>query len=117
MKLLKMSAFVFFLSCMLSTFSFSAGNPLLDDPNTLLKEKVTKMIDKTDLSKLLQQSTDATVEFIITNEQKIIVTKVNTQSTYLENTIKEKLNYKYVDIDGLKRNQPYRLKMTFVKQV
>lgn len=114
MKLFKSSLLV--LTCLLTSLTIASahGN---DNPNELLKAKVTKMIHHTDLSSLQKRSTEALVEFIVTNEQEIVVTKVITNSSYLENTIKERLNYQTVSIDGLKRNQPYRLKVTFVKQV
>jgi len=114
MKLL--ISYLLVLTCLLTSMTIAAahGN---DNPNEQLKAKVTKMIKQTDVSSLQKQSTEALVEFIVTNEQEIVVTKVTTKSIYLENAIKERLNYKTVSIDGLKRNQPYRLKVTFLKHV
>ena len=116
MKSLKISLLV--LVCMLISSAVSfASTPETNKADALLKDKVAKMIKMSDLSALDQILTEAVVEFIVTNEQEILVTKVNTKSNYLETVIKERLNYQTVSIDGVKRNRPYSLKVTFKKHV
>lgn len=116
MKMLKSVVLSLVVVCLSVSLGLAKENPL-ENPDSELKVEVTKMIDRVDLTALTAGSTPAVVEFMITNEQKLVVLNVNTSSSYLESAIKGRLNYKEVKTDGVKRNKLYRLKVTFVKQV
>jgi hypothetical protein len=83
--------------------------------NEELKEKIVKLIGKPDLSHLDGWKFQAEVEFIITRHNQVVVLAVYTSNVFLDEYIKEKLNYRNVGLKGVQRLTPYRIEVNFVK--
>ena len=88
------------------------NNPVT--PEQILREKVVNLVGKPDVSDLDIHDRDATVEFLVTKSNELVVLGVETYSPNLEAHIKEQLNYKRVDVKGVKKMTTYKLDLMFI---
>lgn len=106
--------------CLLCTMAFAGKGLALENPmtiNDVLRERIVKLLDRPDLSKYDGQNFQAEVEFMITRQQQIVVLAVYTSNPFLDEYIKEKLNYQKIGIRDVRRLTPYRIDVNFTKVV
>lgn len=113
MKLLKLSVLTTLCALVLSAQAFAHETP--KSVNEDLKEKIVNLVDRPDLSSLEGSTFHTEIEFIITRQNQVLVLAVYTDNTFLDEYIKEKLNYRNVGLKGVQRLTPYRINMSFVK--
>lgn len=78
-----------------------------------LRTRIARLIDNPDADALSRDARDATIEFVINAQNKIVILEVHTRSPYLERFIKEKVNYRPAKVKGLVKLRPYMLSVTF----
>ena len=115
MKALKISLLCLFLA--LLSLPAAVANGIGDNPNDQLKKKVVKMIQKVDLSGLETPEAEAFVAFVLNDKNEIVVMSVDTESEFADQLIKSKLNYHEIDIEGVRKNTTYTIKMKFVREI
>ncbi|HLF64426.1 MAG TPA: hypothetical protein VI603_11765 [Saprospiraceae bacterium] len=114
MKSLKISAFA--LLCTLISVAQGLAHENPRSVNEDLKDRIVQLIDHPDLSKLEDgPKYHAEIEFIVTRQNQVLVLAVYTNNTYLEEYLKEKLNYRSINLKGVQRMTPYRITVNFVK--
>lgn len=113
MKSLKTTALCLLLSTGFAAYGFANENPL--GINDVLRDKIVKLLDKPDLSGEEGTRFHAEVEFIITRHNQVLVLAVYTNNAFLDEYIKEKLNYSKINLKGVHRLTPYRIDVNFLK--
>jgi len=95
--------------------SQSADNEpvLAEKPNVELRSKIVKMIRYANLTGVPRNQRDATIDFLITNDDQVLVLNVDTFSPYLRDFIKDHLNYKSISVKGVKKLTTYSLDVKF----
>jgi len=112
MKAIRLLALTFVLT-IFTVASVDAKNKP-DSPDRQLRDKITKLISKPDLKLVPIHERDVVLEFIITRENKIVVVNVDTYNQILDKYIKQKLNYRHVAVEGVKKMIIYRMELSFV---
>ncbi|MDX1479481.1 MAG: hypothetical protein R3301_17325 [Saprospiraceae bacterium] len=98
----------------LTTTVFAKGEPASADLQ--LRKKIVSLISDVDLTPMEHYEQDATIKFLITGENEIVVLSVHTASDYIDSLVKERLNYNHVRVHGIKKMTPYSLSVRFVKE-
>ncbi len=106
---------VAFLICAILLFATStfATNPTTDPKvaKQELRSEIIQLIKSPILEGL--EEVDAKISFMISDDNEVIVLNVKTASNYIDGFVKKRLNYKTVNVDGLKKNKAYFLKVNF----
>lgn len=118
-KLIEMKTFRFIalslaLGCLTSVQLNAKGEPASADLQ--LRQKIVSLIQKVDLSPMEHFEEDATIKFLVTGQNEIVVLAVHTGSDYIEEYIKGRLNYTHVGVPGIKKMTPYTLSVRFIKE-
>ncbi len=104
-----------FLFCLPLTVTVDAqGNP--GTIHQTLIDKIGRLIDRPDLSPLESNQCKIEIEFVVTRKHEILVLGVYTDQEFLDNYVKRRLNYKRVNVKGVRYMAPYLLDVTFRKQ-
>ncbi len=74
------------------------------------------MIGKPDVSQVEYHDRKAEVDFLVTNQGEIVVLTVDSKSHLIESHIKSSLNYKKVNVDGVKKMTKYTIEMSFISR-
>lgn len=85
-----------------------------EKPHTALRAEVVKMIRYANLTGVPRQHRDATIDFLVTNDDQLLVLNIDTFSPYLKRFIKERLNYKPIHVEGVKKLTTYSLDVKFM---
>ena len=91
----------------------------IDDPATpdeKLRGKIIKLIGKPDVTDIEYHDRKAVVEFLITNKNELVVLSVDSKSDVLDSHIKQSMNYKKVNVVGLKKMSRYTIEMSFISR-
>ena len=83
-------------------------------PSQQLRSKVMKMIRHANLTDVPRHQRDISIEFIITKDDQIVLTSVDGYNEYLTRFVKERLNYKPIDVKGVQKMITYSLDVQFV---
>ncbi len=89
-------------------------NKTYEKPDLELRTKVVKMIRYANLTGVPREHRDATIDFIVTNDDQILVLNIDTFNPYLKGFIKERLNYKPIQVNGVKKLTTYSLDVKFM---
>ena len=112
MKNFKTAILSALMVCLFSMNAF-ANNPVntpIDRVDNALSQKIVNLI-VTPTYKVKDVQT-ATIKFLVTSEDEIVVLRVDTPNPSLESHIKSQLNYQKVEIEGVQKSKPYFLKVT-----
>lgn len=101
------------LICVSLPMTLAKGEPASADAQ--LRQKVVSLMRNVDLSPMEDYEQDATIKFLVTSQNEIVVLSVHTASTFLDQCIKDRLNYRHVNVHGVKKMRPYTLSVRFVK--
>ncbi len=99
-------AFVLFAS------SLQASAPVKVDDNPL-KTQITKLVQNPDLISHGIESAAAKVKFTVSVNQEISVVSVDTNNEYIENFVKQRLNNKHINVQGLRNDVVYTINLNF----
>jgi hypothetical protein len=113
MKALKSTILTCLCTALFALTAFAHETPRSIDE--LLKDKVTQLIDHPDMSKLTGEKFNAEIEFIVTRQNQLIVLAVYTDNVFFDTYLKEKLNYRKVNLKGVQKMTPYRLNVNFIQ--
>ena len=112
---MKAHAILTLLFCTLAFTAQAFSHEKPRNANEDLKEKIVKLIDHPDLSKLSGEKFHAEIEFIVTRQNQLVVLAVYTDDEYFDRYIKNKLNYRAMNLKGVQRLTPYRITVNFVQ--
>ena len=84
-------------------------------PDQELRDEVTRLIGKPDLQSIPLNDRKASIKFILTSEDELLVTHVDTRSERIENYVKSRLNYKEFKAQGVQRMHTYAIDVSFVE--
>ncbi len=117
MKTFQKSLFVVLaFACMSFTSmanTYSGGEPNATVNKELRKEIITH-IDSPSMGNM--DKIQLRVSFIITKNNEVLVTNVDTDNSYIESYVKSNLNYQKVETEGVETNLPYHVKVTYTKE-
>lgn len=100
----------------IASFNFSAlATVTSNEPSTSVSQELRKEITQLVKSPKLDEGDrlDAMVNFIINDDNEIVVLYVETDEDYIDSFIKSKLNYHRVKTDGVKPNSKYSIIIKF----
>ena len=98
----------------LASFSAHATNGDDENVNQKLRTKVVSLVGKSHMDAVhLKKDTQASVKFIVTKYNEILVLSVKTDHRLMDEYVKERLNYKRINIPGVTKMVPYSIKITF----
>ena len=111
MKIIKNFAFAL-LTVLTFTASATSANDILTpiEEKQQLRVEVLKYIEATNIKKLHSK---ARIKFIVTTKDEIVVLNVRTDQQFVEQLIKDQLNYKRIKTNLSKKNQIYFIDITF----
>lgn len=116
MKKLIQSLGFLFLCSLFSTMPLQA-NPINKYPNVkTLRTEIMALIKKPDLSALDKQEETVKLSFLVNANKEVVVIAANTKSEFLEDYIKENLNYQQIKTDYVQLNKIYHIKLVFKKK-
>ncbi len=81
-----------------------------------LRTEIISLIKKPDLNLVTNQKEIVELSFLVNNKKEVIVIEASTESDYLENYIKEKLNYQQIKTAYVQFNKTYHIKLIFKKR-
>lgn len=108
----KFFALAIALSFTATTF---AANPAFG-PTEKLRKEVARLVSDAELSENGINTADVWINFTLDENNKIIVLDVDTENSYLENFVKEKLEDKTIRINRLVQNTEYNIKISFATE-
>ena len=85
-----------------------------EKPNVELRKQVVRMIRYANLTGVPRHQRDATIDFIVTKDNQLLILNIDSFSPYLKNFIKQRLNYKKIKVEGVKKLTMYRLDVKFM---
>jgi len=113
MKNLKIFIAVFAIST-LSIFSTFSSETEPKTTNQKIREKIVNLLgDKIQLE--LKKDKEIEISFLINNKNEVVVMSVESSETSIESFVKDKLNYKKLEIKGMKKGEIYRVPLKVKK--
>ncbi len=114
-KLIQSLGFLFLFS-LFSTMPLQA-NPINKYPNVkTLRTEIMALIKKPDLSALDKQEETVKLSFLVNSNKEVVVIDANTGNEFLEDYIKDNLNYQQIKTDYVQLNKIYHIKLVFKKK-
>ncbi|MFD2567538.1 hypothetical protein [Pseudotenacibaculum haliotis] len=116
MKKLKLTITAIAL-CFATMTAFANDNePTAKEKNNAFRSKIVSLLG----SEIPVQLTDgkalkASLTLMVNNNNEIIVVSTNSKDASVDTYVKSKLNYKKIDVKGLKKGQVYQVPLT-IKQ-
>lgn len=106
-----------FLLTLFSTTTLLA-TPLRNYPNVkTLRTEIIDLIKKPDLSSLKSEKVTVKLSFLVNTNKELVVIDTDTDNTYLEKYLKNKLNYQAIKTEYVQFNKIYHIKLIFKKDV
>lgn len=107
-KVMRKLSLVFVAAMLLAT-----GNVLATDtegvkPEKSLSQQISKILAQNSFTNEVQDLT-AQVRFTLNNEGEIVILSVDTDDTRLESFVKNKLNYKKVEVNAIEEGKLYTI--------
>ena len=117
MKTFQKNLFVVLAFAFMS-FTATANTYTGGEPNATINKELRKEIVSHIDSPTLRSAdkVQLRVSFIITKNNEVLVTNVDTDNSYIESYIKSNLNYKKIETNGIETNSPYHVKVTYTKE-
>ena len=80
-----------------------------------LRTEIISLIKKPDLSSIANEKETVKLSFLVNNKKEVVVVDASTQSEFLENYIKNTLNYQQIKTEFVQLNKIYHIKVVFKK--
>ncbi len=106
-------SYVIVAAMLLSTSSILANSTDLLEPNEGISEQITKMLSDNSFSEGECNST-AQVRFTLNDEGEIVVLSVETDSENLERFVKNRLNYKKIEISNVEEGKLFTVPVRII---
>ena len=81
-----------------------------------LRTEIISLIKKPDLSTVTKQKETVKLSFLVNNKKEVVVIDASTESEFLENYIKDTLNYQEIKTEFVQLNKIYHIKLVFKKK-
>jgi len=81
-----------------------------------LRTEIISLIKKPDLSAVKNQKETVKLSFLVNNKKEVVVIDASTESKFLENYIKNTLNYQQIKTEFVQLNKIYHIKLVFKKK-
>ena len=88
--------------------------PTSKEAKTILRTEIVSLLGNHDYD-LKSKTIEAQVSVMLNNQNELIVIGVKTQNTSVASYVKAKLNYKKVDVKGIKKGTVYRVPLKMVQ--
>ena len=111
MKNFKLIIAVLAFSFLTSVSSF-AGNNETENSNTKLLSELTSLLG--DYYENITDEVNFSVSFMLNNNNEIVVISVNSKVSNMDSFVKSRLNYKKIDVKGIKKGKVYTLPVRIV---
>lgn len=88
-------------------------DPINKDAKTILRTEIVNLLGSHEFN-LKNKTLEAQISVMLNNENELVVVGIKTNDESVSNYVKTKLNYKKIDVKGIKKGSVYRLplKMT-----
>lgn len=113
----KIQAFNFL--CFFALFSLLPLQAFSNDkyPNVkTLRTEIINLIEKPDLTLIDNAKETVNLSFLVNSNNEVVVIDADTESEYLENYIKDQLNYQLIKTDYVQKHKIYHIKLIFKKR-
>ena len=91
-----------------TTFSATATEKESSKITKKLRTELVSMLgDKIQLE--LKETTSAEISFIINNKNEVVIVSVDSKVSAFNSHVKSKLNYKKINVKGVKKGEVYRI--------
>ncbi len=91
-----------------TTFSTNATEKKPSKITNKLRTEIVSMLG-TKVKAEIKQSTTGEISFMINNKNEVVIISVDTNVTEFNSLVKRKLNYKKIDVKGVKKGEIYTL--------
>ncbi len=109
MKNLKLVLAAFCIS-FLSMSSISANETTPKDNNRVLRAKIVNLLgDEIPVVLKKEKNLEVNISFMLNAKNEIVIVSVDAENTVIDSYIKNKLNYKVVQVKGIKKGEIYRV--------
>lgn len=109
MKNLKLVLVAFCIS-FLSMSSISANEIEPKDNNRVLRAKIVNLLgDEVPVILKDQKILEVNISFMLNAKNEIVIVSVDAENTVIDSYVKSKLNYKVVQVKGIKKGEIYRV--------
>ncbi len=98
---------VFMAAALLVAGTVTANTIEPANPAKTLSSQIHKMLDKNSFN--VEDDIIAEVRFTINKESEIVVLSVDTENAVLEVFVKQRLNYKHVELENVKEGKLYTI--------
>jgi|GEM_PF-2198516 len=119
MKIIKLFASILFFAS-ITTFSSLANNvyPKVGNNETTkeLRKEVANLVQNPRLKEHNILDGEVFIKFTINDQKEINLLKVEAENSYLKNFVKERLNYRQIEVEGLEVGTTYNLTISFFLQ-
>lgn len=99
---------------LLSTFSVAAFDGEPKTTNEKIREKMVNLIG----NKIQMEITEdqlVEISFMFNKNNEVVILSINDDNSKLDKLVKNKLNYKTIDVKGIKKGEIYRLPLKLKK--
>ena len=107
---------LFLLLALVFSMPLSASDKGNDPKVKTLRTEIISLIKKPNLNLVTNQRETVNLSFLVNSKKEIIVVAASTKSNYLENYVKEKLQYQQIKTDFVQLDKIYHIKLTFKKK-
>lgn len=114
MKNLKITLVVLAVS-LATTFSATANNTNPSNSKKELRTKIMNLIGKNIPVQVKNECIDAEVSFVLNDKNEIVVVSVSSKHGAIDGFIKNRLNYRKVVVNGIKKGEIYKLPLRVQK--
>ena len=98
-----------------TTFSTTATENGPSKITKKLRTEIVSMLDK-NIPIEVKETSKAEVSFMINNKNEIVIVSVNSSLDEFNSYIKRKLNYKKIELKGVKKGEIYRMPVKLNKE-
>ena len=104
-----------FALALLTSFSVSANETTPEKSKEVLRTKIVSLIGKTVPVEITDKSMSAEVSFVLSDNNELVVLSVKSEHKAVDKFVKSKLNYKKVNVAGIKKGEVYRMPLKINK--
>lgn len=91
------------------------SEPTIKEGKTVLRTKIVNLLGTHKYK--LNKTIEAQVSVMLNNESELVVVGVSSNDEALASFVKAKLNYKKVDVKGIKKGAVYRIPLKMIKPI
>jgi len=103
------------LFVLITSMPVQANHPEHNPKVKTLRTEIISLIKKPDLSFIDKQKETVKLSFLVNSKKEVVVVDASTESAFLEDYIKEALNYQQIKTAYVQLNKIYHIKLVFKK--